>query len=335
MRNPVARALTAVAACCRSLACLLPLLLLSGVAMAQGDYPSHPVRIVIGAGAGTPPDVALRAISHELSTLWGQPVVIENLVGAGGNIAGDHVAKAEPDGYTLLFGANSGIVMNQSLYRNMTFDPVRDLAPISIVCSYPTVLVVHKNVPANSVEELVALARERPGKLTFASAGPGTSSHLAAAMLDSMAGIELVHVPYAGGVNLVTDLFAGRIDVYFGLPSNMLPAARAGEVKALAVTSRSRFAFAPQLPTMDESGFPGFEMVVWWGLLAPSGTPPAVIQRLHRDVVKVVQLPEMRKRLADLSMEAIGNSPEEFSAVIEADVPKWQAVIREAGVTLE
>ena len=253
--------------------------LTAGETAVQIDYPTRTIRLLVGFGPGTSPDIAARVFGDKLSQAWGKPVVIENAIGASGNIAGERAARAEPDGHTLLLAANSGIVMNPSLYEKMPYDPVKDLAPISLVYSYPNVLVVHKDVPANSVQELVTLARARPGSLTFASAGAGTTVHLAAEMLRSMANIDIQHVPYRGGVNLSADLIAGRVSIFFGPTTTMLPLAREGKIRALAVSSSTRYAGAPDLPTMAESGFPDFDMTVWWGLMAPARTPSGIIEK--------------------------------------------------------
>jgi tripartite-type tricarboxylate transporter receptor subunit TctC len=279
--------------------------------------------------------VALRVFAEKLSQRLGKPVVVENVVGASGNIAGERVARAEPDGHTLLFAASSGIVISPSLYRKMPYDPTRELQPISILYSHPNILVVNQGVPANNVHELVALARTRPGVLNVASAGVGTTQHLAAEMFRRTAGVDIVHVPYLGGTNLMTDLIAGRVDIHFGIPTSVLEQVRNSQIRALAVTTAKRFSGAPQLPTMGESGFPDFEMTVWWGLLAPSGTPAALIEQLHRATVQVLALPDLRKRFADMGIEPLGNSPAEFSAVIGAELPKWAKLIAEAGIKLD
>src|SRR5918993_388959 len=314
----------------------LPLLLVTwGSAATESDYPTRTVRIVLGFGPGTSPDVALRVFADKLSQVWRQPVVVENAVGASGNIAGERVARAEPDGHTLLFAASSGIVIGPSLYKRMSYDPVRELKPISILYSHPNVLVVHQGVAAKTVQELVALARARPGAMNVASAGTGTTQHLSAEMFRRIAQIDIVHVPYSGGRNLMTDLLAGRVDFFFGIPTNVLAQVRDRGVRALAVTSARRFAGAPELPTMAEAGFPDFEMTVWWGLLAPSGTPTALVEAVHRATVQVLALPEMRKRFDEMSVEPVGNSPAEFGAVIKAELPKWAKLIAEAGITLD
>ena len=315
---------------------VLPLLLnATGSAVAQTIYPHRTVRIVLGFGPGTSPDVAVRVLADKLSQAWGKPVVVENAVGASGNIAGERVARADPDGHTLLFAASSGIVIAPSLYKKMSYDPVKELAPISILYSHPTVLVVPKDLPAITVQELVALARARPGAMNVASAGLGTTQHLSAEMLRRMARIDLVHVPYVGGTNVIADLLAGRIDLFFGNPTNVLAQARAGGIRALAVSSAKRFSGAPELPTMAESGFPDFDMTVWWGLLAPSGTPAALIETLYQVTAQILAQPDMRTRFEEMSVEPVGNSPAEFSAVIAEELPKWAKLISEAGIRID
>jgi tripartite-type tricarboxylate transporter receptor subunit TctC len=337
MKNPE-RAVVAirVGICGRLLLALLPVLPLTvGQAMAEADYPTRVVRLVHGFGPGTPPDIAARVLGEKFSQVLGRPVIIENAIGASGNLAAERVARSDPDGHTLLLASNSTVVMNPSLYEKMPFDPVKDLAPISLVYSYPNILVVHKDVAASGVQELVALARARPGELTFASPGAGTSVHLAGEMLKSMAKIDIRHVPYRGGTNLVADLIAGRVDMYFGPSTSTLEQARAGTVRALAVTSSRRYAGAPDLPTIAESGFPEFDVPVWWGLMAPAGTPPAIVEKLHHETVRLLALPETRKRFDDIGVEPVGSSPAEFAAVIAADLPKWAKVIRGAGIRLD
>ncbi|MEH2502333.1 tripartite-type tricarboxylate transporter receptor subunit TctC [Bradyrhizobium sp. AZCC 1578] len=297
------------------------------------DYPVHTVRIVVGFGPGTSPDIIARLLGDRLSQAWGKPVVIENTVGANGNIAGERVARAEPDGHTLLLAANPAIVINPSLYEKMPFDPVRDLVPISQVCAYANILIVNNDVPAKNVQELVALARAQPGALTYGSAGFGSTLHLAGELLKSMAKVDILHVPYRGAV-FSQELVAGRLSMAFVPPTGALPLAREGKVRALAVTSLERHAGAPDLPTMAESGFPSFDLTVWFGLMAPARTSPAIVEKLHRETVRILAMPEMRKRFDDLGIEPIGNSPAEFAAVIDGEIPKWAKLIREAGIKL-
>jgi tripartite-type tricarboxylate transporter receptor subunit TctC len=335
MKKPVVTSTILTRICRGTFIAALLVLIAVGSASAQVDYPVRTVRLIHGFGPGTAPDIAARVLGEKLSQAWGKPVIIENVMGAAGNRAGEHVARAEPDGLTLLLAANSGVVINPILYGKMNYDPVKDLAPISIVYSYPNILAVNKDVAANSVQELVALARARPGALTFATPGAGTTAHLAAEMLKSMAKIDIRHVPYRGAVNLVTDLIAGRVDIYFGTTTTTLDQAQEGKVRALAVSSSKRFAGAPDIPAMAESGFPDFDLMVWWCLMAPAGTPPEIIDNLHRETVRILALPDVRKRFDELRIEPVGNSPAELSSIISAELPKWAKVIREAKITLD
>ncbi|MBI5260739.1 MAG: tripartite tricarboxylate transporter substrate binding protein [Bradyrhizobium sp.] len=297
------------------------------------DYPARTVRIVVGFGPGTAPDIVARLLGDQFFQAWGKPVVIENTVGANGNIAGERVARTKPDGHTLLLAAAPGIVINPSLYEKMPFDPVRELVPISQVCAYGNILIVSNDVPAKNVQELVALARARPGALTYASAGFGSTLHLAGELLKSMAKVDILHVPY-GGTAFGQEVVAGRISMAFVPPTGALPLARDGKVKALAMTSLKRHAGAPDLPTMAESGFPDFDLTVWFGLLAPARTPPAIVDKLYRETARILAIPDIRKRFGDLGIEPIGNSPAEFAAVIDDEIPKWAKLIREAGIKL-
>ena len=311
---------------------VLSALLAAGEAAAQTDYPTRTVRLIVGFGPGTSPDIVARIVGDRLFHAWSKPVVIENVTGAAGNIAGERVVRAEPDGHTLLLAVNSGIAINPNLYR-MSYDPVRDLVPISQVCSYANILVVNNDLPATNVQELVALARAQPGVLTYGSAGTGTTLHLAGELLKSMANIDIRHVP-SRGTSFSPDVVAGRLSMMFGPPTSMLPLAREGKVRALAVTSLQRQARAPDLPTMAESGFPGFEVTVWFGLMAPAGTQPTVIQKLHGETARILARADVRKRFEDLGIEPIGNTPSEFAAVIKTEGLKWAKVIKEAGISL-
>jgi tripartite-type tricarboxylate transporter receptor subunit TctC len=259
-------------------------------------------------------------------------VVIENVSGAAANTAGDRVAKAAPDGYTLLMASNAQITVNPSLYDKMTFDPIRDLTPISQAVFTPNVLVINNNIPARDVQELVALARAKPGTLTFGSAGVGTSQHLAGELFKSMAHIDIQHVPYRGAAPVVTDLLGGRITMFFGNIAAVLPLAREGKLRALAVTSHDRFPLTPDLATMAEVGFPGFDSTACFGLMAPTGTPGAIIDKLHQETVRIMSLPHIRKRMDELGMRAIANSPQEFAAAIKAEIPQWAKLIKETGI---
>jgi tripartite-type tricarboxylate transporter receptor subunit TctC len=313
----------------------LAILLLMVAPAAAQTYPDRPIRLLVGFAAGGPADISARVLGDRFAEAWGQPVVVENITGAAGNIATERVAKAAPDGYTLLLAASATIVTNPSLYQKLAFDPVNDLTPISQVCFTPNLLVVPGDLAAKSVKELVAYARAQPGTLTFGSAGVGTSQHLAGELFKTMAGIDIQHVPYRGIAAVMPDLLGGRLTMAFGNISAVLPMVRAGKLRALAVTSPGRSASVPNLPTMIEEGFAGFDSTAWFALMAPAGTPEPVIAKLHRETARILALPDVRKRFDELGMEAIGNTPAEFAAVIKAETPQWAKVIREAGIKAE
>lgn len=296
------------------------------------SYPQGTIRIIVGFGPGTAPDVAARAVADAFTAAWGKAAVVENIVGAGGNLAADRVAKAPPDGYTLLMAGNAAIVINPSLYAKLPFDPASDLVPITMVTRTPNILAATNDLPVRSAVELAELARQKPGKLTFASAGLGTSTHLAGELFKTMAGVEMQHVPYRDNAALMTDLVTGRVDVFFGSIASVLPQVRAGKLKALAVTSLQRSPAAPELPTLDEAGFKGFESTAWFGLMAPSGTPPAIVSQLHTEAARVARVPAVAEKFRALGMEPVGNSSSEFSAVIKSEAPVWRDLIQKVGI---
>ena len=300
--------------------------------IAQSGYPDHTVRIMVGFAAAGPVDILARIMGDKLAKIWGQPVVIENVPGSGGNIAGGRAAKAAPDGYTLLMSSNAQLVINPSLYSKMPYDTVKDLAPITLAVYSPNVLVIPNDIPVKTVGELVSYARAHPGTLTFGSAGTGTTQHLAGELFKTMAKIDIQHVPYGGAAPVITDLLAGRITMFFGAVSPLIPLIQEGKLRALAVTSAKRFAALPDLPTMIESGFSGFEAVLSMGLVAPAGIPPAIVEKIHKDSVAILSEPDVRKRLGDIGMAVIASSPAEFAAVIKAETPQWARVIKEAGI---
>jgi tripartite-type tricarboxylate transporter receptor subunit TctC len=316
----------------RIIVTLVALLLLNLNALAQTNYPEQSVRILVGFTPGTAPDVTARLLADEFTKAWGKAVVVENITGAGGNIATERGAKAPPDGYTLLMGGNPSLVMAPSLYDKLAFDPLKDFAPIVQVFVAANILAVHPDVPAKNIEELVALARAQPDKLTYGHAGVGTSQHLAAELFKYMAKVSIQQVAYRGSTAVLPDLLAGRLSISFSNVVNVLPLVREGKLRGFAVSSRKRSAVAPDLPTMAEVGFPGFEAVPWFGLLAPAGTPQPVIDKVHRETVRVLALPEVRKRLQELGLDIIGNSPAEFAAVIRSEIPEWAKVIKGAGI---
>jgi tripartite-type tricarboxylate transporter receptor subunit TctC len=303
-------------------------------AAAQSSYPNRPVKILVGFTPGTAPDLAARILADRFAEVWGSPVVVENVAGAGSNIATAQVAKAPADGYTLLMGGNSSLVINPSLYETLPFDPIRDFAPISQVFIAANVLAVPSELPVKSVADLVALAKENPGKLSYGHAGVGTSQHLAAELFKHRAHIDIASVPYRGTTALMPDLLAKRIAMSFANIANVIPLAREGKLRALAITSIRRSHLAPDLPTMAESGYPGFEAVPWFGLLAPADTSKDVLDKLHDETVKTLATPEVRKKFDELGLEPVGNSSAEFAAVIKREIPEWAKVIKDAGIKL-
>jgi tripartite-type tricarboxylate transporter receptor subunit TctC len=304
----------------------------AGNARAQTNYPEQPIRIIVGFTPGVAPDVTARLLADKFTESWGKAVVVENVTGAGSNIATDRVAKSPPDGYTLLMGGNSALVISPSLYDKLPYDPLKDFAPITQVFVAANLLVVPPTVAAKTLAELVALARAQPGKLTYGHAGVGTSQHLGGELLKYMARVDIQPVAYRGTTAVLPDLLAGRLTMSFANIANALPLVREGKLTAFAVSSRGRTAAAPDIPTMAELGYPGFDAVPWFGLLAPAGTPPAVIDKLQRETVRVLALPEVQASLHTLGLDLIGNTPAEFANVIRAETPQWAAVIRSAGI---
>jgi tripartite-type tricarboxylate transporter receptor subunit TctC len=309
----------------------LAALLTATSAVAQADYPDKAIRILVGFPPGGPPDVAARLLADKFSEVWGKSVVVENVTGGGGNIAVDRVAKAAPDGYTLLMASNA-IVINPSLYDKLPYDAVRDLAPVSLAVAMPIILVVNNDVPARDVTQLIALARGQPGRLTFGHAGVGTPAHLAAELFKARAGLDIQPIPYRGMPPVLPDLLAGRITMAFPNISVVLKLVRDGKVRAIAVTSPRRAAAAPDVPTMVEAGFPGFDASAWFGLMAPAGTPRAIIDKLARETAWVLSLDEVRKRLDELGIEVVAGTPAEFAAVITSETAQWAKVIKDAGI---
>jgi tripartite-type tricarboxylate transporter receptor subunit TctC len=301
----------------------------------QTNYPEKPIRIVSPYLVGTPSDVAARLIGQKFTEAWSKPVVIENVAGASGNIGAERVAKANPDGYSLVLAGNAPMVINPSLYDKLPFNPLKDFAPISQVCLSASLLAVPITSPAKTVQELVALAKSQPGKLTFGSAGSGTPQHMAGELMNTMAGIRIVHVPYKGTPAGVLDLMGGRLSSIFGITSVILPQARADKLRALAVTSMQRAGAAPDIPTMAESGFAGFEATSWFALLAPAGTPAPIVRKLHQETLKALAAPDLRTKFSELGMDIVGSSPEQLTAIIRTDIPKWAKVIKDSGAKLD
>ena len=300
---------------------------------AQPAYPERSIRIVTINAAGGSSDIIARLIGDKLSTSFGKPVVVENMPGAGGSIAAAHVAKAAPDGYTLLMSGDAALVTNISLYDKLAYDPVKDLAPISQVMATPNVLVVPTDLPVRSVAELAALVRSKPGTFTFAHNGLGFSTHLSGEMFKTMAQIDLQQVMFRQSV--FPDLIAGRVSMCFCNISQALPLARENKLRALAVTSPKRSPAAPDLPTLDESGFPGFDVTSWFAVMAPAGTPQPIVDKLHGEIVRILAMPDIRQKLSDLGMEIVGSSPVELAALIKTQTPQRAQLIKASGAKMQ
>ncbi|MBI3068301.1 MAG: tripartite tricarboxylate transporter substrate binding protein [Betaproteobacteria bacterium] len=316
--------------------CAAAVLVASGAGEARAQaYPAKPVRFIVPFAPGGSSDILARAISQKLAEGLGQPVVIDNRGGAGGNIGAEVAAKAAPDGYTVFFSTSGVVNVNPSLYRKLAFDPARDFAPVSIVASLPNMLVVHPSVPARSVKELISLARSRPGALNYASGGSGTSNHLAGELFKTLARVDVTHVPYKGGGPAVVAVLSGEVALLFATMPSALPHVKANRLRALAVTTTKRSHAAPQLPTVAESGLPGFEVAIWVGALVPAGTPKEIIGRLHAEIVRTLKVAEVRGRLLGEGYEPVGNTPEQMAANIKTETAKWAKVVKSAGIRAE
>ena len=306
----------------------------AAVASAQ-PYPSRPVRLIVPFPAGSTPDIVGRALGQKLAEAWGQPVVVDNRPGAGANIGTAEVARATPDGYTLLIGSNGPIAINKALYANLPFDPERDLKPLSLLAAAPQILAVHPSVPANDLKQLVAYARANPGKLSYGSVGSGSASHLTMELFKSQARVSLVHVPYKGFPPVVQDLLSGRLHATFAIVPAVLPQIRAGRLKALAVTSEQRTPLAPDIATVSEQGFPHFDATAWQGLLGPAEIPSDAAEVIARETQKAMQTRGVRELLEKQGFVVIGSSPQFFENFIRAEREKWTKVVRETGARAE
>lgn len=308
---------------------LLPL-----AVVGQSAYPSKPVRFIVPSAAGGGTDIVTRVIAQKLSDALGQQFIVENRPGAGQMIGIELAAKSPADGYTLLM-ASSTLAINPLMYKKVSYDAVRDFTPITQAATLPNVLVVHPSLPVHTVAELVALAKQRPGQINFASAGIGTSPQMSVELLKSMTGIDLVHIPYKGTTPGVVDLLAGQVSVMAPNMLTALPHIKAGKLRALGVTSAKRSEALPEVPTIAEAGLPGYESVQWYGVLAPAGTPREIVARLHAEIVRALQLPEVKERLAADGAEPVGDSPEAFAALIKSEIEKWAKVAKAAGIRPE
>lgn len=311
--------------------CAAALLVCASHAQAQA-WPAKPVHLVVPYPPGGSADILARAIGQKLSEGLGQTVVIDNRPGAGTAIGAEATARSAPDGYTIMLGTVSSHAINPALNHRLKYDPIKDFAPISLVAAIPFVLVVHPSLPVNSVQELIALAKSKPGALNFSSAGSGTSNHLAGELFKSMTKTFMVHIPYKGSAPALGDLIAGQVQLMFDLVLTSRPHIKSGAVRALAVTGRERSAALPDVPTVAESGVPGFEVEAWFGLFAPAGTPPEVVDRLNAETVKAMRNKDLLDRLASQGADAMTNTPAQFSAYIGQELEKWRRVVKASGM---
>jgi len=313
---------------------LLVMVCTSAVA-AAADFPVRPVTIVVGFPPGGASDILARIVANKLASLLGQSFVVDNRPGAGGNVAGEVVAHAPPDGYTLLLGNNAILATNASLYKEVGFDAEKDFAPISLIGTQANVLVVNNNLPAHSLAELIALAKANPGKLNFASSGYGLAAHLAGELFKADAHVDIVHVPYKGSAPALQDVIAGQDQMMFATTSGAMGLIKGGQLRPLAVTTLKRTPSLPDVPTIDELGIKGFDATTWHGLVAPAGTPSDVIKILHQAVVETLNDPGVQHSLDELGVDVASDTPEQFAAYIHSEIPKWAAVIKASGAKLE
>jgi len=304
-------------------------------AAAQQGYPDKPIRLIVPYPAGGGTDVMARAFAQKLAAALAVQVVVDNRAGAGGNIAASAAAKAPPDGYTLFFGAAGPLAVNPALYAKLPFDPVKDFAPIGLVGLMPLLLTVPTSLDVHSVKDLIALAKARPGQLNYASSGIGGTTHLAMERLKSQSGVNITHVPYKGTAAGVADMIGGNIHVIFDAWATTGSHVQAGKLRYLAVSTAARSALEPKVPTLAESGFPAFDLYVWYGLMAPAGTPPEVIARLSSETMKVMAQSDLKERFASLGMEPMSSTPEQFAAHLRAETAKWARIVRESGARAE
>jgi tripartite-type tricarboxylate transporter receptor subunit TctC len=314
------------------LALLVPIA--AGSARAD-DYPSHPIRLIVPYAAGGGADGVARIVAKRVSETIGQPIVIENHGGAGSIIGTEMVKKAEPDGYTLLLRQSGPISINPAVYNVLPYDPVKDFAPITMTTAYPYMLVVNVKSPAKTLQEFVAMVKSKPGEFNYGTTGVGAANHLVTELFSSKAGLKMTHIPYRGTALAVADLLAGQVTMVFADPISALPHIKAGTLRALAVTSKERSSVAPDIPTIAESGYPGFDAIAWHGILAPAKTPPAIVGKLHDQIVAALKEPETKALLEAQAMATVGDTPEQFAAFIKDDIAVWKAVAAEAHVSVK
>jgi len=298
-------------------------------------YPTKPIKLVAPSTPGDAPDVIARLVADKLSLALGQTVVVENKPGAGGVVGSDAVAKAAPDGYTLIMGNAGSHGINAAVYAKLPYDIQRDFAPVSQVAVAPNVMVINPSVPASNVAEFIAYAKSQPGKLSYASGGNGSSAHMSMELFKSMAGLDIQHIPYKGSSPALADVVGGQVVVFIGNMPPTVPLIKAGKLRALAVTTKARSALMPELPTIAEAGLPGFETVAWFGVFAPAGTPPEIVNRLSAEIGKIARSPEMREKLVAMGAEPVGGTPAEFKTVIDQDIAKWKPLAQKVGIKVD
>jgi putative tricarboxylic transport membrane protein len=319
----------------RTFAFAVVLTLAAGGPVLADDYPTHPIRLIVPFAAGGAADSVARIVGKRVGDALGQTVVVEDRGGGGGIIGTEIVRNSDADGYTLLLGQSGPISINPGIYPKLPYDPEKDFVPISMTTAYPYVLVVNPSLGVKTVAELVALARSKPGQLNYGTAGVGASNHLLTELFDGKAGIKMTHIPYRGTSLAVADLISGQVQVVFADPVSALAQVRAGTLTALAVTSKDRSPVAPDLPTIAESGYPGFDAIAWHGILAPAGTPPAIIDRLHAEIVKALKDPETIKLIEAQAIQVVGNTPQAFAGFIKQDIVLWKDVAQQAKVEVK
>jgi tripartite-type tricarboxylate transporter receptor subunit TctC len=315
----------------RALFILIAMVLLAPVVMAQQAYPNKPVRIIVPYPPGGTADIIGRTIAEKLGVIWGQSVIVENRAGAGGTIGVDAVAKAAPDGYTMVLGVTGPLTIAPSINAQLAYDPLRDLVPITLVAAVPSLIAIHPSVPARDLKELIALAKSQPGKLTFASAGTGTSVHIAGELFKSMAGVDIIHVPYKGGAPALNDLLGGQVSMIIENMPQLLPQVRAGKIRALAVTTQQRSNALADLPAVAEI-LPGYEATTWFGLLAPAKTPQEIVRKVQSDVAKIGMLPDVKERFTGLGADVIASTPEAFAKHLQSELFRFSKVIKDANI---
>jgi tripartite-type tricarboxylate transporter receptor subunit TctC len=307
---------------------------LSTSAFAQ-TWPAKPIKWIVPFAPGGTTDILARTIGEKLTVALGQPVIIENKPGAGGGVGADFTAKAPPDGYTIMGGTISTHAINASLYKSLPYDPVKDFVPITLIARVPNMLVINPDIPAKNVAELITLLKANPGKYSFASSGNGTSQHLSGELFKSIAGVDMQHIPYKGSPPALQDVVGGQVAMTFDNITTAWPLAKGGKLRALAVTTAKRSAVAPDVPTLSESGLAGYEVGSWQGVFAPAGTPPAIVKRLNAEIVKIINMPDVTEKLIGLGAEPVGNTSEEFAALVKTEVVKWAEVVKQSGAKVD